>query len=163
MENMMRTSKKAQMEVLGLAVIVILMSLGMLFIVKFVILDPSTNTKASYTHTQMASNTLNSLLKTTTPCQGTDVTVLLKDYVTSARIQCENGTSGEQLEEIFDTVFNQTLDTWKKNYLFTVYMGDDYYFINENGNCTGLTQKQSETFPLPTERGTLFLTLDICS
>lgn len=156
-------SRKGQMEILGLAVIVILVSLGMLFVVKFVILEKPSTSKATFTHTQMASNMLNSLLKTSTGCRGTDVTELLQDYVTSRQIVCPDRSSQEQLDMIFNDVFNQTLNTWKKQYLFTVSLNDNVYFVQQNGECEGMTQRQSETFPLPTEKGTMIIRLDICS
>ena len=88
--------KKSQMEIMGLVIIVILITLGLFFVVRFIITKQPSEIKKSYTQTEIAANILNSLLKTTSKdCYGMDVTQLLQDCAVyrdaeTSQVKCEN-------------------------------------------------------------------------
>ena len=67
----MKFSKKAQMEIVGLVVIVILLTLGMLFIAKFVMQTDSSG-KEIFTRRFLASSTLGAMLDTNYDCPALD-------------------------------------------------------------------------------------------
>ena len=81
---------------MGLAIIVILISLGIFFVIQFVVLKEPSSIKKTYTQTQSAANLLNSMLKTTTKdCLGTSISQLLQDCIVhfnidQSQIICEN-------------------------------------------------------------------------
>ena len=54
---------------MGLVIVVILISLGMLFLLKFVVFKPVSQEREAFTRSQLSTNTLNALLITTTDCR----------------------------------------------------------------------------------------------
>lgn len=153
--------KKAQMEIMGLAIIVILISLAMLFVVRFIILRPESTFTKTYMHEQLAANTLNSLLITTTDCYGKDIAYLLSDcanYNGIGNFMCpENQLSCDYAKEKIKFIFENTLDKWNKAYEFYVSLAK----INiTSGDCIG--EKQSETYIKNTGTGIMTITLRVC-
>ena len=65
---MRRRNARGQAEMMGLAVIMILLALGFLFYVKFFLKVPGNNIRASYEQTQLGQTFLNSLAKTELEC-----------------------------------------------------------------------------------------------
>lgn len=61
--------KKSQTELLGFAIVVLLIAVGMLFVIGFIVLDEKTNTRAAYLYKQTATNLNDALLETTTTCR----------------------------------------------------------------------------------------------
>jgi len=157
--------KKSQAEIVGLVIIVLLVTIGLLLYVKFVVLKPESNTKLSYVDSELASNMINVLLKTTTDCKKSSVTELLQDCAGFKRIDCDNDgkeDSCDKIKEVSDIVFSNTLEKWKKSYSFKAYIiGGEV--IDERGNCLKNADRVSKTYPIPTDRGTLFIALSICS
>ncbi len=72
-------SKKSQMEIMGLVVIIILIAIGMLFAVQFLLKKPTGETAAKAEESVLAANFLNAMLSTTTECQSRTVRELLQD------------------------------------------------------------------------------------
>jgi hypothetical protein len=155
-------SKKAQTEIMGLVIIVVLVSLAMLFVVQFVVLKEPSTLKKTYTHKQLAANTLNTLVRTTTMCKGQEINQLLRDcaaYSSSGGIiLCENGQgSCEFVRNAIYEILHNTLDAWNKEYAFYASIADIGF---SNGNCTG--ERQTKINPIPTDAGVMTLRLDIC-
>ena len=73
--------RKSQMEIMGLAIIILLLTLAMIFVVRFVILKGPSDIKKGFTQTELASNMVNTFLKSTSRnCRGRS------DHRYSARI-----------------------------------------------------------------------------
>ena len=150
--------KKAQMEIMGLAIIVVLVALAMLFVVRFVVLKSPTEIKKTFTYTQLSANTLNTLLKTTTGCKGQDVTQLLQDCAASENIICEDGNSSCYfVNKTINGILEQTLVKWNKEFVFNATL-TDISFVK--GSCLG--ERQSKLYPIPTDAGVMIVRLDIC-
>jgi len=157
----MRT--KAQMELLGLAIIIILVSLGMLFVVRFALMSPVDDIKKEYTYTEMASNELNAILKSTTmDCKGTDLTELLQDCAISENIMCENGErSCKYANDTIYYILNATLTQWKKTYAFNVSVNGVELIYFEEGDIREDVDRQTKLFPVPLDSGTMIVKLMI--
>jgi hypothetical protein len=82
-------NKKSQFEILGLAIVIILITLGILFVIRFVVLKEPSKLRYDYTRTEMASNMLNTLLRTDTDCKRKSMTELFQDCASYNRIECE--------------------------------------------------------------------------
>lgn len=139
--SIVKMKQKAQMEIIGLVVIVILISLALLFALQFS-LKPKQEEKASYTHAQLASNTINTLLKTKAECFPTfTISELLKEYVKESdaaqeKFECANKTIAD--------ILNKTLVAWQKSFRFKITMPAGKQSINIT---SGICQKQIEASP----------------
>lgn len=153
--------RRAQMEVMGLVLIVILIAIAMLFTLQFVILQKPPEIKKLYTHSKLASTTLNALLKTNTECKGIDFTGLLQDCAANKNnsygIQCNGQDSCSYTKEKLNNIFNNTLRKWNIEFQFTADLAD----IEIGQPCLG--EKQTKPYPIPTDVGIMIIKLDICS
>ncbi len=177
----MKISKKAQMEIMGLAIIVLLLSFGMLLVFRFVLLKPAEQPRETFTETQMASNILSSILRTSSGCRSTDMTELLQDCATTPIILCQQSDAHTNIQQYFTShfsevnsceyaeaslkyIFNQTFEEWKQKYNFIAYLDDINNPIMQLNNSICIGEKQVKEFPIPTTSGrTLFVRFEICS
>ncbi|HIH04627.1 TPA: hypothetical protein HA281_04755 [Candidatus Woesearchaeota archaeon] len=150
------------MEILGLAIVVVLLILGLVFVIKFVALKKPSTLKKDVVESQVASNYLSTYLSTSVQeCSGLSTTELLQDCAAQGGITCQDGeTSCEKPREVAAFIFNQTFDQWKWKYEMSAFLGERSSLFTLGTACPG--QKRSKTFPLPTRAGTLYVKLDIC-
>ena len=135
----MKRSRKAQMEMIGLVVIVILITLGMLFMAQFYL--KSDPTKKIFTRKGLAYSTMTSIMKTTVDdpkCVrgylGTNLPHLGQDVLedcainsnypsllecgSSCRYQCSGMHSCSFFNQTAAELLQSTLGEWHKNYEF---------------------------------------------
>jgi hypothetical protein len=62
-------NKKSQTELLGFAIVVLLISVGLLFVIGFIVLDKPTDTRVAYLQKQIGTNMNDALVETTTTCR----------------------------------------------------------------------------------------------
>jgi len=162
--NKMKKNKKSQAEIIGLAIIVILITMGLLFFVKFGILDKKDNSKESFVNSELTSNMVTVLLKTTTDCKKSSVSDLFQDCAGFEKFDCnDDGThdSCDNLNKTIDRIFSRTLEEWKKPYKFMAYRGSDIKMEKSYGDYNKNSAKKQGIAVIPTDRGNLFITLDI--
>ncbi len=157
---------KSQMEIMGLAVIVILISLGIFFIIT--INKEGSNIKKSFTQTQLASNILSSMLRTTTlDCSRNSINQLLKDCAENynspnTQLRCQNNQrSCDYLGETISYILGSTLKAWgNQSYSIEAKIPGQIIFAESSGRCSG--EKESKQGYIQTSAGTLTVTMDIC-
>lgn len=163
--NKMKKNKKSQAEIVGLVIIVLLITIGLLFVVKFVVLREPSDLKKTFVHSELASNMVNVLLKTTTDCKGSSVTELFQDCAVFERIDCNDDNipdSCEKVNETIEWILTKSLENWNKQYEFRAYIPGNEP-ISSYGSCDEKADRESKTYPIPTDMGsTLFIKLDIC-
>lgn len=166
----MHITKKSQMEIVGLVIIVILLSLALLFFLRFSIGKTATE-KQTFTSAQLASNMINTLSKTTTNCSRFTISDL---YILCANLDEEVDCDGdgwyesnacEVANNTMDDILPKTLEQWNKRYRFQVFIPENeenplYSRIKEFNKCTG--NIQTETYYLPVYEGLLYLRLNLC-
>jgi len=175
--------RKAQLEILGLVIIVMLILLGIVFAIKYVVLAPPSSLRQDFLKTQLAANMISSMLSTTTnECYSdTDITDLIIDCykIPSNRMICENNKqSCEYLSDTIEHMLDATLKKWNKNYEFLICDWDDdnemcmtgtkiVDFKNPlNKGCQGddVTNLEQKQVPLPIEGGEeRFVLMTICN
>ncbi len=158
--------KKAQMEIMGLAIVVVLLILGMLFAVKFVLFKPQQTYRKEYTTTQLAANTLNTLLNTHTTCNRMSVSELLQDASkdTYNINDCGSPTDPQNSQEfVSELIINLTNTTIKET------LKRDYYFkasvpgkvVVKTGQESSTKERERKTHFLQTDVGVMTIVLDI--
>ncbi len=168
----MEKNKKAQMEIFGLMIVVILLIIGVLFAVKFVVLKKPPEIKESFTQTQLASNLGLALMESTTEaCRGTALKDLMTDCAEwpelGGTISCDDGTMAcEYLNKSVERILNNTVDVWRVKYELKASTGksrsDEILYFN-NRDCTSNVPGKAESFFLPINGGILTMQIFICS
>jgi hypothetical protein len=120
-------SRRAQVEIVGLMIIVVIITLILLFSLYYVT-KPRTQFKQAYDAKDMAANMVGALLSTHSNCTSdTTFDKILMDCARypdnggSQKLVCDNGMrSCEFAHDKLGYIFSQTLDKWKMPYEFRV-------------------------------------------
>ncbi len=167
-------SSKAQMEIFGLVIIVILLAIGLLFAVVILTKTPTTEVQRVKESVQ-AANFLNTMMGTTSlSCSKRSVRELLQNCATSAydsatgqwsgAALCDDGSTNTcQLAHIMvDQMLLETLGTWGKNYRFFINGTEAVQpLTSEHGPCKG--EREGSSRPEKVRPGLdIVLTLHIC-
>ena len=120
---------KSQMEIMGLAIIVILAALAMIFVIQFIVVKQPTDIKKAFTHKELAANTVNTLLSTTTDCKELSIAQLLEDCAEGALVSCPGGDSCAYAEQVIDGILEETLVEWNKEFYYHACGGWVNYLI----------------------------------
>ena len=158
----MKLNKKAQMEILGLAIIIILIILGVLFGIRVLRKQP-TELQAEFEQKNIAVNYINTLLGTTTSCYKLTFRELIQDCAqTAGSMQCEGGNSCIYTRNKFMEIFDKTLRPRKQDYVLTVSGAGDVEDINQGsvGKCSGELKPAIQY--IPTRSGTVTIKLELC-
>ncbi len=158
--------KKAQMEIFGLAIIVVLLSFGMIIMISYS--SSGVPSEVKEMNEEQAYKFINTLLHSTSDCNEMTVQELILDVAENApygSVVCLNGMGkqgSEYLNETLVYVLDNTLDKWKSGkYQFAVYLNENVpiYFFGTN-NCKQRTGKE---YPLPMKSGTpVYVRLNFC-
>tara|TARA_Y100000310_G_scaffold2558_1_gene3291 strand:+ start:8946 stop:9413 length:468 start_codon:yes stop_codon:yes gene_type:complete len=154
----MKTGKKAQVEIMGLVIILILVTISLILALRFIGVEDEVEHKNEFTQSQLGSNMLDVLLRSTSEC-GVSMTELLQDCSSDKEIECSGMNSCDYFEQETEEIFGKTLDIWGIGYFFNAVSEDDNLIDIGNG-CLG--DKKSSTFFIPSSFTTLSLKLDIC-
>jgi competence protein ComGC len=170
--------KKAQSELLGFVIVVLIISVGLLFVVGFMVMNAkNASTRTAFTDKQLAVNLNKALLQTTSECDGKQVKDLIVDCADRKAILCQmpNGQrafSCEYLEYQIPKLLSLTLDEWGAVYEYKIVLEsgqDDITLYQKPLNATELRAcRQAKvtpgTFPIPLRTGQqVYSILRICS
>ena len=185
----MLRSRKAQMEMIGLVVIVILITLGMLFMATFALKD--NDGKKIFTRKGLAYSTISAVMKTTIndpdcsesfsgqvyPQVGKDLIEDCAYYYQDNLVEgdhslyrCGNKQTCIFLEETISEILNETLGGWNKNYEFKLQLiesleADPLQIMlikSGKGGCWKKEKDGSGLFPLHTDQGIVEGELSLC-
>ncbi len=174
-------SRKAQMEMIGIALVIVLLIIGLGFFISRS-LEPSEDVHGIYERKQLAQNTLDVLIKTRSNCRNLDMVTLLEDCgkneAIGGTISCNGPNSCGYLRREINFILNNTLAIRKFPYVFEAYTYDELnpILLSETRdtiggiNCTLQNiddiMVKTETpgiQPIPLYPGTLNLKLYICT
>ncbi|KHO50772.1 MAG: hypothetical protein QT07_C0007G0025 [archaeon GW2011_AR16] len=110
-----RTSKRGQMEIMGLAVVVILVIVGITLLIRFS-LTPAKQTKEKFEAGQLPETIITALAQSTTDCQEQSMANLIEDCgAFGGTIQCEPGkNSCQYTQESINGVLVELLERMLK-------------------------------------------------
>ncbi|MBI2541142.1 hypothetical protein HYV80_00330 [Candidatus Woesearchaeota archaeon] len=154
--------RKAQMEILGLAIVVVLILVATIFVVRFMVIKSPTEYRKGFISAELASNMLSTFLKTASKdCSYLTMTELLQDCAQTRSIICDNGLdSCKYAESTASKIFDGTFDKWNMKYEFLAYTDASQPLIKIGKACTA--EKRSKLFPIPINIATMYAKLDIC-
>jgi len=156
-------NKKAQMEIMGLAVVVVLLVLGMLFAVRFVLFKETPTYRKEYTETQLAANMLNTLLNTNVDsnCSHIAIGELLQDASKiNPDITCTNNDKSDVfVADALNIMLSRMNSTLKKDYYFKASTATKD--IVELGSLDDYRVRERKTHFLQTDSGVMKIILDI--
>lgn len=156
--------RKGQMEIIGLAIVVIIIFIGILIAARFLIFNKPENTRAGFVSAELASGTTSTFLETTAiGCSKAKMTELIQDCAQGTERICDNGLGSCQfVRAAAEQIFTNTFEKWKTKYRFLVYVNPDSPFVNLAHDCTDQQEKVSEKFFVPVTATTVSVRLDIC-
>lgn len=156
--------KKAQMEIIGLAIVVIIILIGVAIAVRFTVFKKPENTRAGFVSAELASNTINAFLETTAiDCKNAKMRDLIQECAEGTERVCSNGMgSCAFARSAADEIFTKTFRKWKTKYKFLAYADVNSPFINLESDCIAQQERVSDTFFIPINGGTISVRLDIC-
>jgi hypothetical protein len=156
---------KGQTEILGFAMVVLLVSVGMLFVIGFIVLQADSDIKKVFTDKSLAVNMNDAILSSTSGCKNIGFERLIVDCAEFQEIRCDGSNtqrSCDYLQVTISSIFSETLDIWGKEYRYSIYIdGEDPLVVVGNGACDG--DIEPGIFYLPTAKGLVIVRLDICS
>lgn len=152
------------MEIMGLVVIVILLTLGMFFMIAFRTNKTEKEIMKTYDDDQLAANFIISTLKTSATCGKFTMEDLIQDCAVEKKINCSGMLSCNYVNHTMNMFVNQTLKKWGKKYNLTIITPSNNENITFVDNCTRSDEKTSNLqpinlYPYP---GTVRVKLDIC-
>jgi hypothetical protein len=158
--------RKAQMEIMGLAVIVIFLALGMFFVAKFMLKPDSTSQTQSFQQAQLATNFVNTLLATKANCSGTIINfnTILEEIPNEdfTRYKCGDGKLSEYFNTSVRYILNQTLEEWRYYYEMNVIFPGGVDPIKIEYGCLPTMQNDYKLYPLPSDYGVIKVEMKIC-
>lgn len=154
--------KKAQTEIMGLVIIIVLIIMIIAFVTKLVVFDETVDYKKQFTNAQITSNMISTLLKTTSrDCNGLSMTELLQDCSQDQDVICaDDRDSCDYFIEATQQIFGETLEKWDIDYEFKVFFEEESPIFTLGESCFG--DKKSKLFPIPTDSEILSVKLDVC-
>lgn len=163
-------SRKSQAEIIGLVIVVTLIVAGIIFVFKFMDLNPTDSLRQDFVDSKLASNMINVILKTTLDCKDIEIKNLYQDCARSVTNINYCGTTDPcaKAEQVVGEILEKTFDIWEMNYRFTATINGEEKTSIVNSDClpenigTKYRKSESETYPLPTDKGTMMIRLDIC-
>ena len=162
----MTNKKTAQMEILGLAIVVVLILVASIFVVRLSFNAPALYRKG-FVSKAVADNMVNAFLRTTSAeCRQLAMTELIKDCAQAGGengIICENNQySCKYVNETAKKIFSNTLAKWNFNYEFLIYLNQNHPLINLGSACRA-DKTSSSPWATPINSGLVVYTkLDIC-
>ncbi len=156
-------NKRSQMEIMGLAIIIILISLGLLFAVQWMLKAPPTKPVQRAKESVLAANFLNTMLGTTTDCNKRTIRELLQDCaLTGGVTKCDGQTSCTYVRSIIQKLFDETFKKWNMPYHIAMTGATPIEQLDFGTKpCPG--EREQKTHPLPVRPGfEITITLEIC-
>src|SRR3989344_887278 len=165
-------SKKAQTEIIGLVIIVLIISIAMMFLLFFVTKGNADDSLNTFDNNLHAYNTIVSIIQTNTECRSYTFSDLIKQCVLSPTQYLQQDcnpepiTTCEFVEREISYILEQSLKSVNEEYKFYIYTEINPTPIidlsSENADTLCQSKVTSATQPIRYGAGDLFVTLDIC-
>jgi hypothetical protein len=159
--------KKAQMEIFGLAVVVILVFIGMIMLLNVYMKTPTVyEQKEQYGDQTLAQNLLDMLFGLNTTCS-LGFGDLIKDcYLYSGKpdqiYMCEGIDSCTYISGVLNNSLNRTFVQWNKPFMMNVYGDKGPVYQYATYQCDESVRSEMEIPLYPELSGTMTAAIDVC-
>lgn len=159
-------SRKSQMEILGLAIVVILMLIGTFFVVRFLVFKTPSDYRKGFLSSELASSMINVFLRIDDNACSQPMADLVRNCMESGSVCCGDCESGSGInscmfvENAANDIFSRTLEEWKYKYEFLIYQDAYNPKIIRGSKCVG--ERKSESYSISSSSGPIYVKLDIC-
>lgn len=177
---------KGQTEILGIAIVIVLLLMGLIFLLRFSTPEEDSILKERLRRAQVANNVLNAMLRTSDtncdPIKKPRIEELLIDCGENpglgpgGSVVCKgingNKQSCQYVKELIEKeILKKTVEQWKLGYELTALIGGnvigglDLHKTSDGkpGKCPATSEVDSQTYLLPLTTTLLKLTLRICA
>jgi len=157
-----KKNKKSQMEVLGLVVIVLLISVALIFFITVSLKAKPSTTKVTFENKLLSTAMINVILGTTTSaaCGYGEMRTAIIDMFEENNFCVPNSTS--YVEERISEIFSKTLDEWQKDYVFLIYEeGREYSPLINITKAEKPLNVEASIYTLPSKGRNIMIRLDI--
>lgn len=159
------SDKRAQMEILGLAIVMLIIFLAMFFMTKILTAKKPSQARQDFVTEQLALNMVSTFFGTSArECSRLTMTELLQDCAKGVEIKCEDLASSDSckyFELTAKEILDKTLVIWNAKYHFFAYVDESSLLVELGEKCTGeITSSKPQ--PVPLNPGQVYLRLDIC-
>lgn len=157
--------KKSQIEILGVAFIVIILVIAGMFMINMR-LNKKPQETSTLTDPELAQSFLNAIMNTKTE-KNIIVSQIIKACYEGRHDFCGSTSTSDCCEYAYHTLRNAleaTLGEWKRSYRLTVIRGNDKRIsdIPENGECDDYSEKEQPGVYYIVPPPQIVVTLDIC-
>lgn len=155
------SSKRGQIETMGLLVVVILVSLIIFFVLSFNINRAKTQPKNDFNEVASVSNFGTTILET--DACGRSVRQLLEDCAYLRQIKCGLEDSCFAANETISNILDRTFNLWGYEYNLSVTDSQDRIILSTATGCnqTGIKSRKEFT-PFSTNYGDMSITIKTC-
>lgn len=161
---------KGQMEIFGIAIVVVVLLMGALFALRLTNNDADESDQNTFNRVQMSTNFLNSMLTTTSECKGLKMSEVYEKCAVESSFMCyQNQDVCDYLNESTYFMLNATLRNWGVPYHFKAQITKNPNLITEfkNGCDTATTTRgRNSMYPISLYAsgvsGTLVVSLFVC-
>ncbi len=163
--------KRGQGEILGLAVVVVLVIVGFMLALRFWLNEPKDDTTTVVIDRQLSSSMIATLLNTNLDCKDVTLSEVFQDCAQQGSTfeYCSDPGNPrrracDEAEHVTGIILERTLKRWDRGYLLSVRTASEEKFNHSNLGCgIGLSDAEKEKFPIPTKSGTIYLELTVCA
>ncbi len=167
--------KKGQLEMIGIALVIVLIIIGATVFITLSI-RPQSNVHTTFAQKELAQNIVDALVKTSTSCEGLDFAGVLEDCAKNedhALICADTRSTCDYAREEIANILNIILAEKEVEYRFSIregdqFIADGFYDITTSG-CTKelidngrVTVETPGVQPIPLYPGTMTLMLQLC-
>ena len=157
-------SKKAQTEIIGVVLIVIILVIAGFFMIGLKMRNSNNSDLGSFEDPELAQSFLNALMDTKT-----ERNILVKDAIEDCYSErndlCGQTDCCSYARAVMVNALSATLDDWQKSYRLQVRRGSEKLIndIPEIGLCNDFSEKeQPGTYPIPSRPEPIIVKLEIC-
>jgi hypothetical protein len=159
---MMRKGRRSQMEIFGIAIVVVIMVIAFFFYIGTKLKKP-VSVSEGFIDVEVSQRFVDAILNSRTECRA-PVSDIIRDCAGTRKDLCAPRNSCDYAEETIKNALDSTLSVWKKSYRFTVKQGGNDLIppISSAKPCTDDMEKEAPGIQPVPAMPIITVQLEIC-